>query len=399
MYFCGGHYRQPDRRGARTCSPGAARRVERFREAGRRLVAGRLAGGPGVHRDAFFDALADDFNTPQALAAAHDVGQRGQPPRRRRGRATCARCSACSASRTCSTPASRARRARASSPRRARRRAPRATSPPPTRSATRSRAAGWEVRDGPDGPSSCRWRERLTGRNARARPTAPPTGARRLRAQPGAGGAARPAQGAPGLGQPRRPGRRAVAAQHGCTVRLRGRGDRASAAAPTPTRGSAPRSPPYPYADAAELLARPDPFLIALDEVTDPQNLGRGVPDRRGGGRDRRGHPRAPLGRGHAGGVQGVGRCGRASAGRARAQPRRLPRRRQAGRLLELRRRGRRARRPIASPDYRGGVGSRARRGGQRAAPARGVPSCDDLVALPCAGGSTRSTSAPPPRC
>ena len=31
---------------------------------------------------------------------------------------------------------------------------------------------------------------------------------------------------------------------------------------------------PYPYADAAELLARPDPFIVALDEVTDPQNLG-----------------------------------------------------------------------------------------------------------------------------
>lgn len=30
----------------------------------------------------------------------------------------------------------------------------------------------------------------------------------------------------------------------------------------------------YPYADAAELLAAPDPFLIALDEVQDPQNLG-----------------------------------------------------------------------------------------------------------------------------
>jgi 23S rRNA (guanosine2251-2'-O)-methyltransferase len=30
----------------------------------------------------------------------------------------------------------------------------------------------------------------------------------------------------------------------------------------------------YPYADAAELLARPDALLVALDEVTDPQNLG-----------------------------------------------------------------------------------------------------------------------------
>jgi 23S rRNA (guanosine2251-2'-O)-methyltransferase len=31
---------------------------------------------------------------------------------------------------------------------------------------------------------------------------------------------------------------------------------------------------PYPYADAAELLALPDPVIVALDEVTDPQNLG-----------------------------------------------------------------------------------------------------------------------------
>jgi 23S rRNA (guanosine2251-2'-O)-methyltransferase len=30
----------------------------------------------------------------------------------------------------------------------------------------------------------------------------------------------------------------------------------------------------YRYADAGELLAAPDPFLVALDEVTDPQNLG-----------------------------------------------------------------------------------------------------------------------------
>jgi 23S rRNA (guanosine2251-2'-O)-methyltransferase len=31
---------------------------------------------------------------------------------------------------------------------------------------------------------------------------------------------------------------------------------------------------PYPYADAAELLRVPEPLLVALDEVTDPQNLG-----------------------------------------------------------------------------------------------------------------------------
>jgi 23S rRNA (guanosine2251-2'-O)-methyltransferase len=31
---------------------------------------------------------------------------------------------------------------------------------------------------------------------------------------------------------------------------------------------------PYPYADPAELLAVPEPLLVALDEVTDPHNLG-----------------------------------------------------------------------------------------------------------------------------
>jgi 23S rRNA (guanosine2251-2'-O)-methyltransferase len=31
---------------------------------------------------------------------------------------------------------------------------------------------------------------------------------------------------------------------------------------------------PYPYADPTPLLARPDPWLVALDEVQDPQNLG-----------------------------------------------------------------------------------------------------------------------------
>jgi 23S rRNA (guanosine2251-2'-O)-methyltransferase len=31
---------------------------------------------------------------------------------------------------------------------------------------------------------------------------------------------------------------------------------------------------PYPYAGETELLAVPDPVLVALDEVTDPQNLG-----------------------------------------------------------------------------------------------------------------------------
>jgi cysteinyl-tRNA synthetase len=69
LYFSGGHYRQPiafsDER-----MEEAVRSVERIRDAGRRLVAGEPS--PEAlrpHRDAFFAALANDFNTPDALAA------------------------------------------------------------------------------------------------------------------------------------------------------------------------------------------------------------------------------------------------------------------------------------------------------------------------------------------
>jgi cysteinyl-tRNA synthetase len=68
MYLIGGHYRQP-----LAFSPSelqdADRRVHRIRDALRRLERDRpspldMAG----HTDAFFAALADDFNTPKALA-------------------------------------------------------------------------------------------------------------------------------------------------------------------------------------------------------------------------------------------------------------------------------------------------------------------------------------------
>ena len=39
-------------------------------------------------------------------------------------------------------------------------------------------------------------------------------------------------------------------------------------------QGIAARVAPYPYADAAELLAQPDPLIVALDQITDPHNLG-----------------------------------------------------------------------------------------------------------------------------
>jgi 23S rRNA (guanosine2251-2'-O)-methyltransferase len=39
-------------------------------------------------------------------------------------------------------------------------------------------------------------------------------------------------------------------------------------------QGVCAEADPYPYAGAAELLAAADPLIVALDEVTDPQNLG-----------------------------------------------------------------------------------------------------------------------------
>ena len=71
LYFSGGHYRQPiafsDERLA-----DAERAAARIREAGRRLDAGDSPEELAPLRDAFFDALADDFNTARALAALYD---------------------------------------------------------------------------------------------------------------------------------------------------------------------------------------------------------------------------------------------------------------------------------------------------------------------------------------
>jgi cysteinyl-tRNA synthetase len=67
MYLISGHYRQP-----LAFSPGelqdADRRVHRLRDALRRLVPGeRSPADMANHREAFFAALANDFNTPSAL--------------------------------------------------------------------------------------------------------------------------------------------------------------------------------------------------------------------------------------------------------------------------------------------------------------------------------------------
>jgi cysteinyl-tRNA synthetase len=71
LYFSGGHYRQP-----LAFSPepleAAANGTRRIRDAARRVAEGEPTPEMTAQRDAFFDALADDFNTPRALAALYE---------------------------------------------------------------------------------------------------------------------------------------------------------------------------------------------------------------------------------------------------------------------------------------------------------------------------------------
>ncbi len=69
MYLVGGHYRQPLAFSESELDD-AERRVLRIREAMRRLVPGEQSPAEmSSHREAFFAALAEDFNMPKALAS------------------------------------------------------------------------------------------------------------------------------------------------------------------------------------------------------------------------------------------------------------------------------------------------------------------------------------------
>jgi cysteinyl-tRNA synthetase len=67
MYFCGGHYRQPITFNDEVLAQARAN-VERVREVARRLEFGASPPDMREQRDRFFAALADDFNTAEALA-------------------------------------------------------------------------------------------------------------------------------------------------------------------------------------------------------------------------------------------------------------------------------------------------------------------------------------------
>jgi cysteinyl-tRNA synthetase len=71
LYFTAGHYRQPIAFSPERLEE-ASRSAARIREAGRRVGPGDSPEDLAPLRDAFFDALADDFNTARALAALYD---------------------------------------------------------------------------------------------------------------------------------------------------------------------------------------------------------------------------------------------------------------------------------------------------------------------------------------
>jgi len=82
MYLIGGHYRQP-LAFSRGELEDADRRVNRIRDALRRLVVGAQSPADMAgYRDAFSEALADDFNTPKALASlfewVREANRRGE---------------------------------------------------------------------------------------------------------------------------------------------------------------------------------------------------------------------------------------------------------------------------------------------------------------------------------
>jgi cysteinyl-tRNA synthetase len=68
MYFLGGHYRQPIEFDEARLEEATAR-LARIRDAGRRLTPGDSPEWSAPIKGRFFDALANDFNTPKALAA------------------------------------------------------------------------------------------------------------------------------------------------------------------------------------------------------------------------------------------------------------------------------------------------------------------------------------------
>ena len=245
-----------------------------------------------ARREAFLDALADDFNTPRALAELFGLladARREPLPGARRVAARAARAARPRVARRRRGGGEGAAEAERLLAERERARAERDFA---RADEIRDRLAelGWEVRD---------TAERRTARPPRVLSVA---GARAdLRPQPGPRGAARPPPGPPGLDERRHRRRRA---------------DQAGGLARPP--GDRRRGRSLSVRRPGPLLAADDSFVVALDQVQDPRNLGAICRTRRG---RRRGRRRSS-----------------ASAGRRRSRPR--PARRRRARSSTCRSRG-----------------------------------------------------------
>ena len=291
-------------------------------------------------RERFFDALADDFNTPAGAGRACATGSARPTARERRRRRDDLREMLARA-----RPRQPARRRDGAdggptralelldAPRAGPRRADFADGRPAAR---RARArSGWEVRDGAGRRprAACRPRPVIVyGRNA----------GRTRRCGAAAGGPSAGVVGRPQSGAAREPWLRGAACRSRSSTRTSRRGAAGSdghqgvcaEAEPVPLRGRRP-----------SCCAAPDPLARRARRGPGPAEPRRDLPHGRGRGRDRRRDPRAPRG------ARSRRRSCKASAGavehlrdRPRAQPRRLPARR---------RQARRAAGPTARPPAR----------------------------------------------
>ena len=296
------------------------RSVRRIREAARRLrAAGRRRRtdlAPLVER--FFDALADDFNTPRALRGAVGVGARGEQARAASGDAGAARdADRARASRRCSTPDDEATR-----PTRRRRtllggarggpRRPRLGARPTACATSWPRSAG-RCATPPDGPGLVR-AVILYGRNA----VHEALRARRRRVHE-IWATASVVEHEPWV------------REAGVPVHVVTTADVSHRSDSEEHQGICAEVDGYPYVERRRPARAARPADRRARRGPGPAEPRRDLPHGRGRGGDRRRDPRAARRRGHAVGLQGLGRRGRAAADRAGPQPRRLPRRRAEG--------------------------------------------------------------------
>ena len=258
-----------------TLGAGAGQRAADPRGGAPARARGAVAGGPRAARRALLRRARRRLQHAEGARGALRVDPRGQQARGRRRRRPARDARRCSGSRRCSSGAGgdadarTTRRARCS--RRARRRAPRKDWAEADRLRDELAALGWQVRDAAGGPTLVR-AVILYGRNAGARGAARRAAAR-LRDLGDASGVDGEAwlrdAGVPRARRDRPPRSRSAptARRHqGVCAERRG--------LPVRRRGTS-------------CSTQPDPLIVALDEVQDPQNLGAICRTAEGVGRDR----------------------------------------------------------------------------------------------------------------